>query len=180
MDELSELVDNGDMTTSTRARNRKAQIVDRPDDLNELLKFALFLENHSSDAVLLGPDGEQVPLPQSVYEVLLQVVNAMDAGSSVLIEPIDRQLTTQQTADLLGISRSTVIRLLEEDELPFERLGDSRHRRLRLNDVVAYRERKAAERESRLNDLTRQAHEDGLYEMSADDYREALKAARKS
>lgn len=104
----------------------------------------------------------------------------MQNGESVSVEPIDRQLTTQQAASLLGISRSTLVRLLDENELPFDRLGDSRHRRLRLHDVLAYRERKRLDRRARLDELTRQADEDGLYDADGDAYRAALSEARKS
>lgn len=144
-----------------------------------MLELAKFLENHEAPAVLLGPDGEQIPLPLPAYDVLRQVVSAMERGASVSVEPIDRKLTTQQAAELLGVSRNTLIRLLEEHELPFERLGESRHRRLRLHDVLAYRDRKRAERRSRLDEMTRQAYEDGLYDVHAGDYREALSEARR-
>ena len=145
-----------------------------------MLDLSRFLENHSAPAVLVGPDGEQIPLPLAAYEVLRKVASAMEHGASVSVEPIDRQLTTQQAADLLGVSRNTLIRLLDEHELPFERLGASRHRRLRLGDVLAYRERKRFDRRSRLDELTRQAQEDGLYDIEADAYHEALVEARKS
>ena len=145
-----------------------------------MLELARFLENHSAPAVLVGPDGEQIPLPMPAYEVLRTVVNAMERGASVSVEPVDRQLTTQQAADLLGVSRNTLVRLLDEHELPFERLGESRHRRLRLHDVLAYRERKRTDRRSRLDELTRQAAEDGLYDIDPVTYREALAEARKS
>ncbi|MEN2741296.1 excisionase family DNA-binding protein [Microbacterium sp. X-17] len=155
-------------------------IVDPPQDLNELLDLARFLEHHSAPAVLVGPDGEQIALPLEAYEVLRQVVAAMQHGESVSVEPIDRQLTTQQAASLLGISRSTLVRLLDENELPFDRLGESRHRRLRLHDVLAYRERTRVDRRARLDELTRQADEDGLYDMDSEAYRTALIEARKS
>lgn len=154
-------------------------IVDPPLDLQPLLDFKQFLENHSAPALLIGPDGEQVPMPVEVYEALCIVVEAMEAGNSVSVRPLDMLLTTQQAANLLGISRSTLIRLLGEHELPYERYGESRHRRLRLHDVLAYRDRKRAERISRLDEMSRQAYEDGLYEASADTYEHALKKARK-
>ena len=155
-------------------------VVDPPQDLNELLDLARFLEHHSAPAVLVGPDGEQIALPLEAYEVLRQVVAAMQHGESVSVEPIDRQLTTQQAASLLGISRSTLVRLLDDNELPFDRLGESRHRRLRLHDVLAYRERTRVDRRARLDELTRQADEDGLYDMDSEAYRAALIEARKS
>lgn len=178
MDELDDLSDNGCMTT-TAARTNDPLVVDPPQDLSEMLELARFLEDHAAPAMLLGPDGEQIPLPMQAYDVLRQVVSAMERGEAVSVEPIDRQLTTQQAAALLGVSRSTLVRLLDEDELPFERLGESRHRRLRLHDVLAYRDRKRADRRIRLDELTRQADEDGLFDVDADAYREALAAARK-
>ncbi|RGE18870.1 helix-turn-helix domain-containing protein [Leucobacter sp. wl10] len=168
------------MSTTISRTTRDPQVVEAPQDLSEMLELARFLDNHSTPAVLLGPDGEQIPLPLAAYEVLRQVVSAMERGASVSVEPIDRQLTTQQAADLLGVSRNTLVRLLDDHELPFERLGESRHRRLRLHDVLAYRERKRADRRSRLDELTRQATEDGLYDVDADSYREALAEARRS
>lgn len=179
MDELSVLSDNSPMSKLQERRANDPHVVDAPQDLSEMLELGRFLKSHSAPAVLVGPDGEQTPLPFPVYEVLRQVVTAMEKGASVSVEPIDRQLTTQQAASLLGVSRSTLVRLLDEHELPFERLGESRHRRLRLQDVLAYRERKRVERRGRLDELTRQAAEDGLYDVDAETYREALSEARK-
>jgi len=178
MDVLGVLGDNETMNNPTAA-SRESYLVEPPEDLEEMLEFARFLESHSAPALLLGPDGEQVPLPVAVYEVLLQVAHAMEQGISVNVEPVDRQLTTQQAANMLGISRNTLVRLLDEHELPFERFGESRHRRLRLHDVLAYRERKRAERKARLDEMTRQASEDGLYDVAADTYVQALSDARK-
>lgn len=168
------------MSTTTGSDSRRPHVIEPPQDLRDILELGRFLENHTAPAALLGPDGEQIPLPMAAYEVLRQVVSAMERGASVSVEPIDKQLTTQQAADLLGVSRNTLVRLLDEHELPFERLGQSRHRRLRLRDVLAYRERKRADRRSRLDELTRQAAEDGLYDIDPTSYREALTEARKS
>lgn len=158
--------------------SRQTQVVEPPHDLHEMMQLANFLEHHSAPAALIGPDGEQVPLPLPVYEALKRVVDAMERGASVSLEPIDRQLTTQQAASLLGISRNTLVRLLDEHELPFERLGETKHRRLRLHDVLAYRDRKREDRRSRLDEMTRQANDDGLYDTYASTYAEVLRRAR--
>lgn len=178
MADLGDLSEYRDMSTAS-VRTRDPLVVDPPNDLSEMLELGRFLEHHTAPALLLGPDGEQIPLPMVAYDVLRQVVSAMERGEAVSVEPIDRQLTTQQAATLLGISRSTLVRLLDEHELPFERFGESRHRRLRLHDVLAYRDRKRTDRRSRLDELTRQAEEDGLYDVDADAYKEALAQARK-
>jgi excisionase family DNA binding protein len=87
--------------------------------------------------------GDQVELPVEVYGVLRQVVEALRQGLAVTVAPRTLTLTTQQAADLLGISRPTVIRLLDEGRVPFERIGT--HRRVLLKDVLAYRESRRAE-----------------------------------
>jgi excisionase family DNA binding protein len=94
------------------------------------------------------------------------------------VAPVDQSLTTQEAANFLGISRPTLVKLLESGEIPFERPGAGRHRRVRLQDVVAYQERKRVQRRTALDELTREAADAGLYDSEAD-YTAALKAARK-
>lgn len=81
---------------------------------------------------------DRVELPREVHQALRQVVAALHAGKAVTIAPQSMTLTTQQAADLLGVSRPTVVRLIKSGELAAERIGN-RHR-LVLDDVLAYRE----------------------------------------
>jgi excisionase family DNA binding protein len=91
---------------------------------------------------LVGADPEdRTEIPASVYLVLQQVVEAMRLGQAVTIQPQSRILTTQQAADLLGISRPTLVKLLDAGEIPFERAGTT-HRRVALGDVLEYAERR--------------------------------------
>lgn len=87
--------------------------------------------------------GDRVELPAEVYRVLRQVVEALRQGFAVTVAPLAQTLTTQQAADLLGVSRPTVIKLLDEEKIPFERVGT--HRRILLRDLLAYRELRRAE-----------------------------------
>lgn len=82
--------------------------------------------------------GDQVQIPKEIHNALLQVIEAMQRGLAVSIAPQTKTLTTQQAADLLGISRPTLVKLLDADKIPFERAGA--HRRVLLVDVLAYRE----------------------------------------
>jgi excisionase family DNA binding protein len=110
-------------------------------------------------AALVGPDGTQTPLPEEVYRVLRSVVDAMSQGLAITIAPHNTQLTTQEAADLLGISRPTLVRLLEDGEITFQRRG--RHRRVMLADVIDYQERARAKRRATLDEMTRTAFDDG-------------------
>ncbi|MGB3409913.1 MAG: helix-turn-helix domain-containing protein [Microthrixaceae bacterium] len=113
---------------------------------------------------LLGPNGEQLVLPPEVFEVLRDVVEAMAQGQAVTIAPVHQRLTTQEAADLLGVSRPTVVKLVESGEIPFEQPG--RHRRIRLADVLAYRERASVERREALDRMVEIADEADLYERT--------------
>lgn len=150
-----------------------------PDDLDELLDLTRFLEQHEEPAILLGPDGEQVPLPLEIYRTLIDVVDAMRHRRAVMIAPVGKVLTTQGAADLLGISRPTLIRLLDEGKIPFECPSGGRHRRLRIEDVLNYQRRQAVVRSETLEELVDDAEELGLYDLSPDSLKGALEAARK-
>ncbi len=91
---------------------------------------------------LAGPEeGDQVELPESAYRALLLVVEAMAAGKAVTVAPQNKLLTTQQAADLLGVSRPTVIKLIDSGELPAETPG-TRRRMIKLDDVLACKARR--------------------------------------
>jgi excisionase family DNA binding protein len=116
--------------------------------------------------------GEQVELPHEVYRVLLQVVEAMQANLAVTVVPQAMTLTTQQAADLLGVSRPTVIKLLDEGKFPFERVGT--HRRILLRDLLSYREQRREEQYAALDAMSIDDDED----MEAVQRR--MRAARKA
>lgn len=150
-----------------------------PQDLEPMLDLSKFLDHHmTAPACLLGPDGQTVPLPLEAFSVLVEVAAAMRAGKAITVAPVDQSLTTQEAANFLGISRPTLVKLLESGAIPFDRPGAGRHRRVRLQDVVAYQERRRVQRRATLDELTREAADAGLYETDVD-YAAALKAARK-
>lgn len=84
--------------------------------------------------------GEQVELPHETYRVLRQVVEAMRHNLAVTVVPQTQALTTQQAADLLGVSRPTVVKLLDDGKLDYQRTGT--HRRILLQDLLRYREQR--------------------------------------
>jgi excisionase family DNA binding protein len=156
---------------------RDEDVVFPPEDLDQLLDLARFVEGHTEPGLLLGPDGEQVPLPAEVYRVLRQVVEVMRQGKATLVAPQGLLLTTQEAADFLGVSRPTLVKLLEEGAITFER--PNRHRRVRLQDLIDFQQRRRAERRAALNQLTEEAGELGLYDDTPADYASALKSARR-
>jgi excisionase family DNA binding protein len=107
--------------------------------------------------VVVGADGHHVELPASALEALRKVVEAMSRGESVTVIPHDKQLTSQEAAEILSVSRPHLIKLLDRGELPFHRVGT--HRRIKIEDVLAYRDRRDAERDAALRELTRLSEE---------------------
>lgn len=156
-----------------------AKTVLPPDDMEALLDFSRLVDQIDEPAALVGPDGQTVPLPLPLFEVLVDAAHALKEGLAITIAPLDRLMTTQEAADFLGISRPTLIKLLDSREIPHERPGAGRHRRIRLQDVLAYKERNQERRRTLLEGMTREASSAGLYESDADSYREALRRARK-
>lgn len=151
-----------------------------PEDLEPMLDLSHFLERVTEPAVLVGPDGQTVGLPMEAYRALIDIVRAMSQGRAITVAPVDQLLTTQEAADFLGISRPTLVKLLESGRIPFKRPTASRHRRVQLADVVAYQRQSARDRSDALDTMTREAAEAGLYDDSAADYAAALRRARKN
>jgi excisionase family DNA binding protein len=138
-----------------------------PDDPTGLTRFARGLAGMGapSRAFLVGPDGTRIEVPDELYAVLRDVVEALAQGLAITIAPHNTMLTTQEAADLLNISRPTLVRLLTDGEISYTMRG--RHRRVMLRDVLAYQERTRQERRRRLDQMVADAEEAGLYEATA-------------
>lgn len=117
-----------------------------------------------------------VSLPKELRDLLTTVVTAMRRGQAVTIARVSQHLTTQQAADLLGISRPTLIKLLETGRIPYERPG--RHRRIRLADLLAYREARRGEQQQALRELAEEAQALDLYDSGIGTFEAALAESR--
>lgn len=126
--------------------------------------------------LLVGAEaGDQVELPEEVYSVLRQVVDAMRKGQSVTLAPTSKVLTSQQAADLIGISRPTLIKLLNENEIPYTRVGT--HRRIALSDALRYRDHRRERQHAALEALSAAVDETESIDETLEDLKRARKAA---
>ncbi|SRR6266567_3101909 len=120
------------------------------------------LNDSKSVPTLVGPDGERIELPQSVFQVLRQIIFYMMRGRAIFIVPENKQLTTQEAADILGVSRPYLIKLLDQRKIPYFKVG--MHRRILFVDLMRYRKERDADRDKALEEIARVSQELGLYD----------------
>ena len=105
----------------------------------------------------VNEDGERIVLPATSLELLKNILVQMAQGNAITLVPIHAELTTQQAAEMLNMSRPFLVKLLESGEIPFNKKGT--HRRILFSDVKEYKARIDGERMKALDELTAQAQE---------------------
>jgi excisionase family DNA binding protein len=118
----------------------------------------LIRKNRPLKLKVTDADQEQpIELPPGAALLLMDILEAMAAGRGITLIPENAELTTVQAADVLNVSRPFLIKLLEEKALPCRKVGA--HRRIRMEDVMAYKARIDADREAILDQLVAEAQE---------------------
>lgn len=106
-------------------------------------------------------DGDtDVTVPVSAIHMLVDILSQMAQGNAVSLVPVHAELTTQQAAYLLNVSRPYLVKRLEAGDIPFHKLG--RHRRIRFADLLVYKERIDNTSREAADTLTAEAQELGL------------------
>ncbi len=117
------------------------------------------LAAHGKDVVGVRRAGsdETVELPAIAVSLLVDLLRQLASGNAVTMIPIHAELTTQQAADLLGVSRPFLVKQLESAVIPHRKVG--RHRRVLFKDLMAYKQSMYAAREQALDERSGQAQE---------------------
>lgn len=91
-------------------------------------------------------------IPASAMQLLIQMLVEMGQGNAVMLTPVEKEVSTQQAADMLNVSRPYLVQLLEAGEIPFRQIGS--HRRVKLEDLLIYKQHIYDKRYEVLNELT--------------------------
>lgn len=122
------------------------------------------LRRKSARTIRVKPEGGKedvtVTIPREAFVLFLDILAQMANGNAVSIVPVHAELTTQQAAHMLNVSRPFLVGLLDEGEIPFRMVGT--HRRVKVADIVAYKEKDAAYRRTIADELTAEAQKHGL------------------
>lgn len=113
-----------------------------------------------SEELRVRLDDKELVLPKAATALIHHLLTEMSLGNAVTIIPIHAELSTQEAADFLNVSRPHLIRMLEQGKIRYHKVGT--HRRIRFEDLVAYKKAAEAERREKMSELAEQAQELGM------------------
>jgi excisionase family DNA binding protein len=142
---MAQLLNGNEVVTPTKADSALAK------ESSE--KLAVHLENTKGVRLHMqtGDKREELVLPPSALRLLVGILTELGQGNAVTLTPIRAELTTQQAADLLNVSRPHLVKLLDEGNIPSRKVGT--HRRVQLEDLLAYKREFHARRQAALEEL---------------------------
>ena len=122
----------------------------------------LRLASGEARAYVHEASGNQVDFPENLISVLTSIVQSMQQNDELLLLSRHRVMTTQEAADFVGVSRQYMVRLMDSGAIACDRTG--KHRRVRLSDIVAYQQLRAATGKAAMDSMTDMMVEAGVYD----------------
>lgn len=148
---------------SNRQNLASSYIFQPPSSDNEKKELSNLVDNLSNvGKIALVINGQEIEAPSVIYFALTEVVKTLNNGDSVTLIPMDKELTTQQAADILNVSRPYFIKLLENGTIKFRKTGT--HRKVLMQDLIEYRDKRAENRHSSIEEMSKLSQELGLYD----------------
>ena len=105
---------------------------------------------------------DKIVIPSRALQLLGDILKAMSEGKPISIVPVATEVTTQKAAEILGCSRPHLVKLLEEGEMEFVKVG--KHRRIIFEDIIKYKQKMKEEQKKHIIDIMNQDEELGLYD----------------
>lgn len=126
--------------------------------------LSVMLEQLKSNApeIEIEETKEKIKIPLRALKLLAKILKVTSQGNPISIIPIATEMTTQAAAEFLGYSRPHLVKLLEDNEIPFTKVG--KHRRVKFEDLADYKKKKQEERELLLIEIMKGDEELGLYD----------------
>ncbi len=111
---------------------------------------------------MIKTEGQEIQLPPIIAQVLNEIINILSNNGSLTLIPMDKELTTQQAADILNVSRPYIVKLLQNNEIPYRKVGT--HRKILMKDLIEYKIKSSANRKAKLSELVNLTQELELYD----------------
>ena len=124
----------------------------------------LIVDPENSQIQFTTSQGDSIPIPQKVTEVLRTVIDIMAQGKGISLIPVADEVTTTQAAEILNISRPYLMKLINNGQIPYHHVGT--HKRILLKDLLEYKKLRDANRQEGLQKLTELSQELGFYDYS--------------
>lgn len=145
-----------DITKPSKEEQRVAM-----ESYNALAEVLEGLRKDNSE-IVIDETREKIRIPLNALKLLAKILKVTSEGKPISIVPIATEMTTQAVADSLGCSRPHLIKLLEEGEIEYTKIG--KHRRVKFEDVMAYKKRMKARQQELLIKIMNADEESGLYD----------------
>lgn len=116
----------------------------------------------SNPEIEIEETNERIRVPMSALKLLAEILRVTSQGKPISIVPIATEMTTQAAAELIGCSRPHLVKLLEQGEITFTKVG--KHRRVKYEDVLAYKKKMKAEQKQLIEEIMQSDEELGLYD----------------
>jgi excisionase family DNA binding protein len=120
------------------------------------------LSNEQGQAMLISSQGDRLPIPESVYGLFKQIVQSLSNRTPVSVIPLKKEMTTQQAADCLNVSRPYLIKLLKQGKIPYRTVGS--HRRILTCDLFEYKKEQDRQQNQALSELSSLLQDKGFYD----------------
>jgi excisionase family DNA binding protein len=149
---MAQLANGNEVVTPTKADAALAKQLGQ--------KLAAHLGSELRLELKTGNSTEELELPPAALRLLLRALTELGRGNAVALTPLRSELTTQQAADLLNVSRPHLVKLLDEGAIPSRKVGT--HRRVQLEDLLAYEREFQGRRQAALSELAALSQDLGL------------------